>query len=55
MRYLITTNEQPPFFTNWFEVENNFCEGVGMVVYDLHKHKFTIDGETWIYINVDNL
>ena len=58
MRYLITTKEtQSPFLTDWFEPENHFNPevAVGMIVYDLHKNKFTTDGKTWKEIEVDHL
>jgi hypothetical protein len=55
MRYLITTTVQPPFFTQWFEPENNFNIEVGMVVYDLYKFKYTTDGINWNYIEIDHL
>ena len=55
MRYLITTNAQPPFLTGWFYAENNFNPEVGMIVYDLYKNKFTTDGKTWQNIEIDHL
>ena len=55
MRYLITTNTNPPFFTAWFIAENNFNAELGMVVYDLVNQQFTRDGDTWDRIEVDHL
>lgn len=55
MRYLITTNTHPPFFTDWFDSENNFNPEIGMVVYDLATQKFTNDGLTWNTIFIDHL
>lgn len=55
MRYLITAENVEPFFTKWFEPENNFNEDIGMVVYDLVTEKYTYDGKTWHIIENDNL
>lgn len=55
MRYLITTNKNPPFFTEWFEPENNFNSEIGMVVYDLCKFVYTTDGVNWKEIQEDHL
>ena len=55
MRYLITTNIQPPFLSDWFDAENNFNAEVGMVVYDLAKGVYTTDGEKWEQIEEDHL
>ena len=55
MRYLITTNIQPPFLSNWFDAENHFNAEVGMVVYDLAKGVYTTDGEKWEQIEEDHL
>lgn len=55
MRYLVTTKNKSPFFTNWFEPENHFNPDVEMVVYDLVELKFTTDGKTWEDIEIDHL
>ena len=55
MRYLITTNVQPPFFTDRFDSENHFNAEVEMVVYDLAKGVYTTDGEKWEEIEEDHL
>ena len=59
MRYLITTNlllsGQHPFFTNWFNIENNFNSEIEMVVYDLYLNKYTEDGINWYEIEFDHL
>lgn len=52
MNYLITGNFQP-FFTNWFDKENHYRDG--MIVYDLINFKYTEDGDNWIAIPVDHL
>jgi hypothetical protein len=55
MRYLITTNLQKPFYSEWFDAQNHFNADAGMVVYDLVKQKYTTDGVTWLEINEDHL
>jgi hypothetical protein len=53
MRYLVTSEIFKPFYTNWFNLENHFTDG--MIVYDLHKSIYTTDGTTWQIIEHDNL
>lgn len=53
MRYLVTSPGNEPFFTNWFDAENNFNEG--MTVYDLAKFVYTTDGINWTEIEEDHL
>jgi len=55
MRYLITTNIQPPFLTDWFDYENHFNSEVNMVVFDLYNQTYTTDGLIWLIIEEDNL
>lgn len=55
MRYLITTQTHPPFFTEWFDAENNFNLELGMVVFDLKIRMYTTTGHTWLPIDVDHL
>ena len=56
MRYLITTKSvYEPFFSDYFNAENNFNIDLNMIVYDLQEKKFTIDGELWWDIEVDHL
>ena len=58
MRYLVTyTNEgkQEAFYTEWFDIENNFNPEVGMIVFDLVKHKYLINSLGWIDIQEDHL
>ena len=55
MRYLVTTLDQPPFLTKWYQFENHFVEGVGMIIYDLADKTFTKDGTTWEPIEFDRL
>ena len=54
MRYLITTEDSPPFLTGWFEPEN-FNADSGMIVYDFLENKYTTDGEKWHEIEIDHL
>ena len=55
MRYLVMNDKPPfePFLTNWFDTENNF--NPGMIVYDLMRYVYTLDGKTWIEIPEDHL
>lgn len=55
MRYLITSNVQPPAVTQWFDPENHFNPDVEMIVYDLYLLKYMDDGRTWKDIQEDNL
>lgn len=55
MRYLITTRDNPPALTQWFDPENNFNPEAGMIVYDLYLNKYTTDGKTWNEIQIDHL
>ena len=55
MNYLITMDNQEPFLTNWFEYENNFQEGAGMIVYNLLDITYTTDGVNWQDIEEDSL
>jgi hypothetical protein len=55
MRYLITTNCMPPYFTNYFDPENDFLAYTEMVIYDLHYAKYSIDGRAWQAIHVKHI
>lgn len=55
MRYLVTMNSNPPFLTKWFEYENHWDDGKGMVIYDLQNLTYTTDGKTWLPIEIDHL
>jgi hypothetical protein len=52
MQYLIYHNGES-FYTNWFDPENNFIDG--MIVFDLVNHLCMDDGEGWQTINEDHL
>jgi hypothetical protein len=58
MKYLVTYTEngtQKAFYTNWFDVENNFNPDVGMVVFDLINHKYMVNSLAWNDIEEDHL
>lgn len=55
MRYLITTKNENPFLTDYFDSENNFNRTYEMVVYDLSKNIYTKDGVNWEEIEIDHL
>jgi hypothetical protein len=46
---------QKAFYTNWFDVENNFNSEVGMIVFDLTNHKYMANGLEWTDIDEDHL
>lgn len=53
MNYLIIPKESDPFYTNWFDVENRYVEG--MIVFNLLVHMYTKDGINWQEIIQDHL
>lgn len=58
MKYLVIYIEngiQKAFYTNWFDVENNFNSEVGMVVFDLVNHKYMVNCLGWSDIDEDHL
>lgn len=58
MQYLVTYTEngvQKAFYTNWFDVENNFNSEVGMIVFDLLNHKYIVNSLGWVNIEEDHL
>lgn len=58
MKYLITyidNGVQKAFYTNWFDVENNFNPDVGMVVFDLINDKYMVNTLSWNDILEDHL
>ena len=58
MKYLVTYIENgthQAFYTNWFDIENNFNSEVGMIVFDLVKHKYMLNGLEWCDIEDDHL
>lgn len=45
MKYLVTYIDgelRKAFYTNWFDVENNFNTELGMIVFDLVNHKYMV-------------
>lgn len=58
MRYLITYTEdkiQKVFFTDWFEVENNYNRELDMVVIDLKYNQYFNSQMKWLEIQFDHL
>lgn len=60
MRYLVTYTDmdngtQHAFYTNWFDVENNYNADCGMMVFDLVNHKYMVNSLNWNDIKDDNL
>lgn len=55
MNYLIVTSSHEPFYTNWFDAENNFRPDYDMVVFNLLTCKYTTDGKNWHEIKQDHL
>lgn len=53
MRYLVYIPGGEPFFTNNFQPENHFVDG--MVVFDTNYDKYTTDGKQWHDIPSDEL
>lgn len=58
MKYLIIytdpgTGERRSFYTNWYQFENNYQDG--MIVIDRTQHLISFDGEMWQDIEKDNL
>lgn len=45
--FLVTMTDESPFVIGYFDPENHFVPGVGMVVYDLNTGRYTDDGQTW--------
>lgn len=55
MRYLVTSNINEPFFTDWFQPENHWRDDCLMVIYDLQDGVYTDDGRNWWPIEKDSL
>lgn len=58
MRYLIIYIEdevQKVFYSDWFDVENNYNENLDMVVIDLHTNKYFSKVMKWKDIDFDHL
>lgn len=51
-KYLVTTPYDEPFFTDWFDIENHYIDG--MVVYDLINQEY-YDGKHTLEIIEDSL
>lgn len=55
MQYLVTSDINPPYLTDWFDAENHFVDDINMVVYDLLNEVFTTNGQDWQDIAIDSL
>jgi hypothetical protein len=58
MRYLITYTEegiQKAFYSEIFDVENNFDPDFGMIVFDLAEDKYLVNNLGWLDIEFDHL
>jgi len=55
MRYLVTIPNFHAFLTKWYEYENHWDDGKGMVIYDLQNLTYTTDGKDWHPIEQDHL
>lgn len=58
MKYLVIYTEnglRKAFYTNWFNVENNFNSEVEMIVFDLVNHKYIVNNLEWSDIEEDHL
>jgi hypothetical protein len=58
MRYIITYTEnevQSVFYSDWFDVENNYNQNIDMVVIDLYTNKYFNSRMKWLDINFDHL
>lgn len=53
MNYLVIPKTGPAFYTNWYDYENNYVEG--MTIIDLYAHKISNDGKKWEAIEEDSL
>lgn len=53
MTYLIIDPSNTPFYTNWFDPENHFIQG--MIVINLLKGQYSINGFFWLNIEEDFL
>jgi hypothetical protein len=54
-KYLILTDQNKPFFTNYYEYENHYNNEITMIVFDLINNLFTADGINWEKIEEDHL
>lgn len=56
MKYLIITNDNKPFYTDWFDYDNLYNPDVITCVFDLETHHHSFDGgKTWIETDSDTL
>ena len=55
MRYLFITKDNNPFYTPWYDYENNYNSDYHVIIFDLYKKIHTFDGKTWIETIEDSL
>lgn len=56
MRYLIIfETDVEPFFSEWYNFENDFNADLKMVVFDLIEMIYTKNGYTWYDIQINHL
>ncbi|HEY5590649.1 MAG TPA: hypothetical protein VIK55_06485 [Paludibacter sp.] len=55
MKYLVITNDNQPFYTNWFDYENLYNSDIMVCIFDLESGKHTLNGTDWIETLVDHL
>lgn len=55
MKYLFVTHNNEPFYTNWYDYENNYDAESIVCIFDLYSGKHTFDGKTWIETIEDSL
>lgn len=58
MQYLVTYVENgvhKAWYSKWFDVDNNFNEEIGMIVYDLWNDKYMSKAGYWNTIVYDHL
>ena len=53
MRYLVIIPNQTPTYSQWFDAENHFEDG--MTIFDLINDVYTTDGVNWQEIEFDHL
>ena len=55
MRYTIIFKNKEVFHTNWINFENDWNNEFHFIVINNVTNQYTIDGETWTYIEDDHL
>lgn len=52
MSYIIIYDGKA-WYTDWYDYENNYKPG--MIIIDIHRDRFSVDGTTWKKIEYDHL